>query len=162
VNESVREWTFTFPRELPPWEFASHWTLECLESDLKGQNSVHWRVICIIEKLLKHICLKWAHMTHLDIWNTSYGQKKGQESNWQFNSQPLKVKNQPDSLSCRWRATYHWKALNEGYNFSLDFISIKGLHAKLYGPKVAKVPTLTISGQNAIWMWASWKAHSIL
>jgi hypothetical protein len=23
-------------------------------------------------------------MTHLDIWNTSYGQKKGRKSNWQF------------------------------------------------------------------------------
>jgi hypothetical protein len=26
-------------------------------------------------------CLKWARMTHLDTSNTSYGQKKGQESN---------------------------------------------------------------------------------
>jgi hypothetical protein len=25
------------------------------------------------------------------------------------------------------RTTYHWKALNEGYNFDLDFISIGGL-----------------------------------
>jgi hypothetical protein len=30
-------------------------------------------------------------MTHLDIYNTSYGQKKGQESNWQFDSRPRKV-----------------------------------------------------------------------
>jgi hypothetical protein len=33
-------------------------------------------VLCIIEKLLKRRCLKWAHIAHLDIWNTSYGQKK--------------------------------------------------------------------------------------
>ncbi len=26
-------------------------------------------------------CLKWAHIIHLNIWNTSYGQKKGRESN---------------------------------------------------------------------------------
>jgi len=45
-----------------------------------------WEVFYTIEKLLKYRCLKWAHMTHLDIWNTSYGQKKGQESNWQFDS----------------------------------------------------------------------------
>jgi len=32
-------------------------------------------------------------MTHLDTSNISYGQKKGQESNWQFNSRPLKVGN---------------------------------------------------------------------
>jgi hypothetical protein len=37
------------------------------------------------------------------------------------------------------------EALDEGYNFSLGFVSIKALHAKLYGPKVAKVLTLTIS-----------------
>ncbi len=46
----------------------------------------------------------------------------------------------------KWRGTYHWKDLNEGYNFALDFISIGGLHAKLWGPKVAGVPTLAISG----------------
>jgi len=43
-------------------------------------------------------------------------------------------------------ATYHWKALNKGYNFALDFIAIGGLHTKLWGPKVAKVLTLGISG----------------
>jgi hypothetical protein len=46
----------------------------------------------------------------------------------------------------KWRATYYWKALNEGYNFALDLISIRGLHAKLWAPKVAGVPTLAISG----------------
>jgi len=33
--------------------------------------------ILIIEKLLERRCLKWACIAHLDIWNTSYGQKKG-------------------------------------------------------------------------------------
>jgi hypothetical protein len=46
-----------------------------------------------------------------------------------------KVRNHPDFLTCRWRATYHWKALNEGYNFALDFMSIRGLHAKFMGPQ---------------------------
>jgi len=31
---------------------------------------------------------KITYIAHLDIWNTSYGQKKGQESNDQFNSWP--------------------------------------------------------------------------
>jgi len=44
------------------------------------------------------------------------------------------------------RATYRKKALDEGYNFSLDFISIEGPHAKLWRPKVAGVPTLVILG----------------
>jgi hypothetical protein len=38
------------------------------------------------------------------------------------------------------------KALDKGYNFSLGLISIQGLHAKLWAPKVAKIPTLVILG----------------
>jgi hypothetical protein len=36
--------------------------------------------------------------------------------------------------------------LEEGYNFVSDLISIKGLHTKLWAPKVAGVPSLGISG----------------
>ncbi len=42
--------------------------------------------------------------------------------------------------------TYHWKALDKGYNFVLDLISIRGLHIKLWGPKVVGIPILAISG----------------
>ncbi len=86
VKESVREWTLTLPKELSLWEVEFRWTLECLERDYKGQNPMAWKVIYTIGKILKCQCLKWAHMTHLDIWNTSYGQKKGRVSNWQFDS----------------------------------------------------------------------------
>jgi hypothetical protein len=48
-------------------------------------------------------------------------------------------------LTCRWHATYHWKALNEGYNFASNFISIGGFHTKLWAPEVVGVPTLGIS-----------------
>jgi len=54
-------------------------------------------------------------------------------------SRTLKVKNRPDLFTCKWRATYGWKALDEGYNFILDFTSIKGLHKKLWTSKVARV-----------------------
>ncbi len=33
------------------------------------------------------------------------------------------------------------KVLDKGYNFASDFISIRGLHAKLWGPKVKGIPT---------------------
>jgi len=98
----------------------------------------------IIKKLLEHKCFKGAHMTHLNIWNTSYGQKKGWESTWQFDSRPLKVKNHPDSLTCRWHTTYCWKVLDKGYNFALDLISIRGLHTKLWALKVAEVLVVRI------------------
>jgi len=51
-------------------------------------------------------------------------------------SRPLKVKNRPDLLMCKWCATYLWKALDEGYNFTLDLILIEGLHTKLWAPKL--------------------------
>jgi hypothetical protein len=59
---------------------------------------------------------------------------------------PLKVRNRPDVIVCRQCATYHWKDLNKGYNFALDFIAIEGLHEKLGVPKVVRVPTIGISG----------------
>jgi hypothetical protein len=71
--------------------------------------------------------------------------RKCQEPNWQFDSRPLKVRNQPDSLACRWHATYHWKDLDKGYNFALNLIAIKGLHMKLCALKVAKVLAVVIS-----------------
>ncbi len=55
-----------------------------------GVKTHHWRVLYINEKLLKCRCLKWVRMTHLDIWVTSYGQKKGRKSNsWQIGSLTL-------------------------------------------------------------------------
>jgi hypothetical protein len=115
---------------------------------------------------LEHRCLKWVRMTHLDTWNTSYGQKKGQESNWQFDSRPLKVRNLPNFLACKWRATYHWKTVDEVYNFALDLISIRGLYTKLWAPQRRKSPNfrnfktshLGVSGQKAIWMLVPWPA----
>jgi hypothetical protein len=122
------------------------WTPESSMRDCRGQNPSSWRILYIIENLLKRKCLKWARIAHLDIWNTSYGQKKGWESKWQFDSRPLKVKNRPDFLVCRQCATYHWKDLNKGYHFSLDLITIEGLHTKLCASKVAGVPCVGILG----------------
>jgi hypothetical protein len=95
-------------------------------------------------------------MTHLDILNTSYGQKKGRESNCQFDYRPLKVKNRLDFLPCSWHSTYRWKDLDEGYNFAIELISIGGFHAKLCAPKVARVSIVGILGQNDIWVLVPW------
>jgi len=32
-----------------------------------------------------------------------------------------------NSLMCRWRATYRWKAFDKGYNFGSNITSIGGL-----------------------------------
>jgi hypothetical protein len=89
-------------------------------------------VLYIIGKVSERRCLKWARIAHLDIWNTSYGQKKG----WELTR-----------FSCvQMACNIPWKALNEAYNFASNLISIRSLYTKLWRPKVAGVPTLTISG----------------
>jgi len=85
-------------------------------------------------------------MGHLDIYNTHYGKKKGQESNWRFDSRPLKIKNQPNPGVCKWSAIHRWKALKENYKFSSDFIPIEGLNKKLWPRKVLKIQTMIVSG----------------
>jgi hypothetical protein len=81
----------------------------------------------------------FGHLKH-KLWP-----KEG-SAKWQFDSQSLKVENRPNFCACRCRATYRWKALDKGYNFASYLMSIRGLHAKLWCPKVARVPTLTILG----------------
>jgi hypothetical protein len=102
--------------------------------------------------------------TMINLFSIMMIQKKGQESNCQFDSWPLKVKNFLDLFICRWHATYLWKALDKGYNFALDLTSIRGLHKKNMdfqshgGPnfKNFEIPHLEVLGQNDIWMLAPW------
>jgi len=159
----VREWTFTLPSELPLWELESWWAPKFSKSNCRGQNPLDWKVPYIVEKFLEHKCLKWACMTHLDTWNISYGQKKGRKSNWQFDSQPLKVKNRPNFLACRWHVTNCWKAFNKGYNFTWNPISIEGLHINYGPPKLWKSQVwefqdshLGVPKQNDIWLLVLW------
>ncbi len=113
---------------------------------LKGQNTSHWGVIGVIGKVLKCICLNWSRIGHLDICSPSYGQKKGQESNCQFDSRPLKVGNRP-LPDVWWQcATWRWNALEESYNFGLNLVPIQTQGKKLWMPKVPGVQTGTISG----------------
>jgi hypothetical protein len=119
---------------------------EILEFDFRGQNTLHCGVFYIIGKLLKRRCRKWAHMSHLKICSTSYGKKKGRESNWQFDFWPLKVKNRFDHDACRWSATHHWKTLDESYKFALDLTLIGCLNKKLQARKVVGVQIGIVSG----------------
>ncbi len=82
-------------------DLESSGTPESLEFDSKGKNTSPWGVFGVIEKVLKCRCPKWPRIGHLDICSPSYGQKKGWESNWQFDSRPLKVENRP-SPDVRW------------------------------------------------------------
>jgi hypothetical protein len=104
-----------------------------------GQISLHWCVLYINGKVLKCRCPKWPRMGHLDICSPSYGQKKSWESNYQFDSRPLKVGNRPLS-DVAWRSvTWCWKALDESYNFGLDLVSIRVQGKELWASKVLKL-----------------------
>ncbi len=102
-------------------------TLENLELDCRGENTLPWGVLYIIGKVLKFRCRKWPRMYHSDICITSYGRKKGRKSSWQFDSRPLKIGNRLDPGVGRWSATHRWKALEESYKFTSDLVSIGGL-----------------------------------
>ncbi len=87
-------------------KLESSGTPENSELELKGQNTLHWGVLDVIGKLLKCRCLNWPRIGHLDICSPSYRQKKGRESNQQFDSRPLKVGNQPLPDVCSRSATW--------------------------------------------------------
>jgi hypothetical protein len=70
-------------------------------------------------------------MGHLDIYKKSYGKKKGWESNWQFDSRPLKVENRLNLDMCKSSVTHRWKDLEESYKFASNLIPIEGLSKKL-------------------------------
>jgi len=114
-------------------DLESSETPECLEFDSKAQNTSHWGVI---GKVLKRKYRKWPRIGHLDICSPSYGQKKGQESNWQFDSRPLKVGNRPLTEVRIESATRRWKDLDEGYNFGSDLVAIRLGSRELRAPKV--------------------------
>jgi len=120
-------------------------TPENSELDLKGQISLHLSVLGFVGKGLKCKCPKWPRMSHLDICSPSYGQKKGRESNWQFDFQPLKVRNRPLPNVWFLSATWRWKALKERYNFGSDLVLIGLYSRELWAPKVPGLQPWTIS-----------------
>ncbi len=114
-------------------------TPECSELDNKAQNTSHWGVLSVIGKFLKRRYRKWPRIGNSDICSPSYGQKKGQESNWQFDSWPLKVGNRPFPDVALKSVTWRWKALDESYNFGLGLIPIRVQGEELW---LSKVPGL--------------------
>ncbi len=147
------------PNTWKSWDLESSGTPEYSELDNKGQNTSHWGLLDVVEKVLKRRCRKWPCIGHSDICSSSYGQKKGRESNWQFDSRPLKFGNRclPEiRFECE---TWRWKDLEEGYNFGLDLVAIGLCSRELWWFKVSRVPPgqfrdsiSGVPGICAIWM----------
>jgi len=140
-------------------DLESSGTPGCLEFDSRDQNTSHWGVLGVIGKVLKCKCPKCPRIGHLDICSPSYGQKKGRESNWQFDSRPLKVGNRPlPDVRIR-SATWRWKDLEESYNFGSDLVLIRLDSREIWAPKVPGLQSgqfrdsnLGVPGKRAIWM----------
>jgi len=127
-------------------KMESSGTPENSEDDLRGQISLHCCVLYINGNFLKSRCLKWPRMGHLDICSPSYGQKKGRESNWQFDSRPQKVRNRPFPDVASRSVTRSWKALDESYNFGWNLVPIRARGEELWASKVPGLQPGTISG----------------
>ncbi len=123
------------------WDLESSGTPECLELNSKGQNTSHWGVLGVVVKILKRRYRKYSRIGNSDICSPSYGQKKGRESNWQFDSWPLKVGNRwlPDIRIGS--AIRRWKDLDEGYNFGSDLVAIQLCSRELWRFEVSRVPS---------------------
>jgi hypothetical protein len=52
-------------------DLESSKTPECLGFNSKAQNTLHWGVLGVIEKVLKRRYRKWPRIDHLDIYNPS-------------------------------------------------------------------------------------------
>jgi hypothetical protein len=120
-------------------ELESFGTPECSKLNSKAQNTLPWGVLNVIGKVSKWRCPKWPLIGHLDICSPSYGQKKGRESNWQFDSRPLKVGNRPVLNVRSGSATLRWKALFEGYKIGSDLVTIRSRGEELWLSKVPRV-----------------------
>ncbi len=138
-------------------DLESSGTPKCLGFDNKAQNTSHWDFFGVIEKVLKRRYRKLPRIGHLDICNPSYGQKKGRESNCQFDSRPLKVGNRPRPDLRIESAIRRLKDLDEGYKFGSDLVAIRLRSRELWAPKVSGLQpgqfrdsNLGVPGKSAI------------
>jgi hypothetical protein len=54
----------------------------------KGKQAPNWAPMKPLETFLRHSCLRFTYIVHLDLIFMSYVQKKRWESNWEFDSWP--------------------------------------------------------------------------
>ncbi len=142
------------------WGLGVFWDSWIFRVQQQGSKHLaHWGVLGVIRKVLKRKCSKLPRIGHLDICSPSYGQKKGRESKWQFDSRSLKVGNRP-LFDIRFQsATWRWKALKKSYNFGSDLILIGLCSWELWTLKVPGLQpgqfqdsNLGVLGKRAIWM----------
>jgi hypothetical protein len=129
------------PNTWKSWRLRVFWGSRMFRAQQQGAKHLALGVLGVIGKFLKRRYRKCPRIGNSDICSPSYGQMKGRESNWQFASRPLKVRNRPlpdVRFEC---ATWRWKNLNEGYNFGLDLVAIQLCSRELWWFKFPGVPS---------------------
>jgi hypothetical protein len=66
--------------------FRVLWDSQMFRARQQGEKHLALGCFDVVGNVLKLRYKKWHRIGHLDICSPSYGQKKGWESNWQFDS----------------------------------------------------------------------------
>jgi hypothetical protein len=88
MMESARDEAQWLPNALPLWELHSCESYKCSEPWLERQKNIKLCPHDTIRKVLNPRWLKCPHIVHLNLICMSYDQKKGRESNWEFDFRP--------------------------------------------------------------------------
>jgi len=86
MGENAKDEAQWFSSALPFWELHLCESCECLEPWLERKTNTKLGPHETIRKVLKCRCLRCHHIIHLDLICKGYDQKKGWESNSQFDS----------------------------------------------------------------------------
>jgi hypothetical protein len=103
------------------------------KSNLKGQNSLDWKVLEM--KMFKMVLHDPFDYLQHKLWP-----KEGSGVKLSIWFSTTKSREYIEICACKRHVTYCWKALTKGYNYFINFTSIKGLHKKLWASKVMRVP----------------------
>jgi hypothetical protein len=87
MGENARDGSQCLANALPLWELHLCRSPKCLEPWLEKQTNTILGPYNTMGKVLRCRCLKCPLIVHLDLIYMNYDQKKGQESNWEFDSQ---------------------------------------------------------------------------
>jgi hypothetical protein len=127
----------------------------------KCEDETHTPKVGDLESFGTPECLEFDNKGHLDICSPSYGQKKGRESNWQFDSRPLKSRESTHSRhalgECNTALESSQRRLQVWFRPRPD--RRLGREAKMSqspgSPKRGQFrdSTLGVPGQTTTWVW---------
>jgi len=109
MGESGKDEAQWLRSALPLWELHSCKNCECLEPWLERQTSTKLGPQDTIRMVLNCKCLKCPCIVHLNLICMSYDQKKGRESNCEFDSQSQIPWKQGSNEVRLGRDIHHWK-----------------------------------------------------